>query len=96
MIGIIAHLTIQDGKQDEFESVVKDLIGKVRANEPGCLMYELYKKQGSETDYYFMEKYEGPDGLAAHGASDHFKAAQPALGACLAGRPTITRMDGVI
>lgn len=96
MIGIIAHLTIKDGKQADFEAAIKDLMAQVRANEPGCLMYELYKKQGSETDYYFMEKYQDADALAAHGASEHFKAAQPALGACLAGRPTITRMDAVV
>lgn len=95
MIGIIAHLTIQDGKNDEFETVVKELISKVRANEPGCLMYELYKENDSATEYYFMEKYADADALKAHGQSDYFKAAQPALGACLAGRPTIKRMTGI-
>jgi len=95
MIGVIAHLTIQDGKQADFEALVNDLIEKVRANEPGCIAYELFRQQGSETEYYFMEKYVDSDALAAHGASDHFKAAQAGLGACLAGRPTITRLDAI-
>ena len=95
MIGVVAHLSIKDGKQDEFEAAVKDLIAKVRANEPGCLMYELFKENGSDTEYYFMEKYSDAEALSAHGQSDYFKAAQPALGACLAGRPTITRMTGI-
>lgn len=95
MIGVIAHLTVKDGKQAEFEAVAKDLIEKVRANEPGCLMYELFKEKDSDTEYYFMEKYADKDAIAAHGASDYFQAAQPALGACLAGRPTITRLSAI-
>ncbi|MGB2074493.1 MAG: putative quinol monooxygenase, partial [Henriciella sp.] len=47
MIGIVAELEIRDGKQAEFEGVAKDLMAKVKANEPGCLTYQLYKKKGS-------------------------------------------------
>ena len=96
MIGVIAHLTVQDGKQTDFEAAVADLVAEVRANENGCVQYDLFRKQGSETEYYFMEKYEDAEALGAHGASMHFLAAQPALGACLAGRPTITRLDQVV
>ena len=95
MIGISAHLPIKEGKQADFEAMAKDLMEKVRANEPGCLMYTLYKQQGSETEYYFMEQYTDADALAAHGKTDYFRAAQPVFGECLAGRPTITRMDEV-
>ena len=95
MIGIFVHLEIQDGKQAEFEAVAKDLMAKVKANEPGCLTYQLYKKKGSETDYYFMEQYTDQAALDAHGKTEYFKAAQPGLGACLAGRPTMTLMDSV-
>ena len=41
MIGVVAKLKIQDGKQAEFEQVAKDLMAKVKANEPGCLTYQL-------------------------------------------------------
>ena len=96
MIGVIAELPIKEGKQADFEAMAKDLIAQIKANEPGCLMYELHRKHGSETDYVMVEKYADEAALAAHGKSDHFKAAQPAFGACLAGRPTITRMDHII
>lgn len=93
MIGVVAKLTIQDGKQSEFESVAKDLMAKVKANEPGCLTYQLYKAKGSETVYIFMEQYASGEALAAHGQADHFKAAQAGLGACLAGAPDIQYYD---
>ncbi|MEL6245088.1 MAG: putative quinol monooxygenase [Pseudomonadota bacterium] len=93
MIGVVAKLSIQDGKQAEFETVAKDLMAKVKANEPGCTTYQLYKAKGSDTDYIFMEQYASADALKAHGQTDYFKAAQPGLGACLAGAPSIEMYD---
>ena len=81
MIGVIAKLKIQDGKQAEFEQAGKDLMAKVKANEPGCLTYQLYKEKGSETDYIFMEQYASSDDLKAQ------------LGACLAGAPAVQYFD---
>ena len=93
MIGVTAMLPIQDGKQAEFEKVFKDLMAKVHANEPGCTMYQLYKVKGSETDYVVMETYTSQEALDAHGKTDYFKAAQPGLGAVLAGAPRIEYYD---
>ena len=93
MIGVVATLEIQDGKQAEFEGVAKDLMAKVKANEPGCLTYQLYKAKGSETTYVFLEQYASAEALAEHGKSEHFVAAQPGLGACLAGAPKIEMLD---
>ncbi|MEM7766455.1 MAG: putative quinol monooxygenase [Pseudomonadota bacterium] len=93
MIGVVAKLTIQDGKQAEFEQVAKDLMAKVKANEPGCMTYQLYKEKGSETTYIFMEQYASGDDLKAHGQTEYFKAAGPGMGACLAGAPEIQYYD---
>jgi quinol monooxygenase YgiN len=93
MIGVVAKLSIQDGKQAEFEGVARDLMARVKANEPGCLTYQLYKQKGSDTDYIFMEQYASQDALEAHGKTDYFKAAGPKLGACLAGAPDIQYFD---
>jgi quinol monooxygenase YgiN len=93
MIGVVAKLKIQDGKQAEFEQVAKDLMAKVKANEPGCLTYQLYKTKGSSTDYIFMEQYASSDALKAHGQTDYFKAAGPKLGAVLGGAPEIAYYD---
>lgn len=92
MIGVIAKLTIQSGQEQAFEAAANDLIAQVRANEPGCLQYELFR---DGEIYIFMEKYADEDALKAHGATDYFKAAQPVLGACLAAAPEITRYRGV-
>ena len=95
MIGVVATLEIQDGKQADFEATAKDLMAKVKANEPGCLTYQLYKAKGSDTTYIFMEQYASGDALKAHGQTAYIKAAQPALGACLSGAPKIEMFDSV-
>ena len=89
MIGVVAKLNIQDGKADEFEAACKDLMAKVKANEPGCLTYQLYQSDKEENTYIFMEQYASQDALDAHGKTEYFAAAMPALGACLAGAPDI-------
>lgn len=93
MIGVVAKLTIAEGKHEEFEQVAKDLMAKVKANEPGTLTYQLYKSKSEPSVYIFMEQYASEDALKAHGASEYFKAAGPKLAPCLAGRPDIQYFD---
>jgi quinol monooxygenase YgiN len=93
MIGVVARLKIREGQEQAFEEAAKDLMAKVKANEPGCLTYQLYKAKGSGNEYIFMEQYASSDALKAHGQTDYFKAAGPKLGATLAGAPQIEYFD---
>ncbi len=88
IVGIVATIKVQPGKEAEFEKVFADLRSKVRANETGNLQYDFFKKK-DEATYVVMEQYASEEAMAAHGQSDHFKAAGPALGAVLAGRPDL-------
>ena len=89
MIGVVAKLKIQEDKADDFEAACKDLMAKVKANESGCLTYQLYKSDSDENTYVFMEEYASQADLDAHGKTEYFAAAMPAIGACLAGAPDI-------
>ncbi|MCA8899829.1 MAG: antibiotic biosynthesis monooxygenase [Hyphomonas sp.] len=93
MIGVVAKLTIQAGKEADFEEVAKDLMAKVKANEPGCLTYQLYKSKKDANVYIFMEQYASEDALKSHGQTEYFKAAGPKLGACLGGAPDVQYYD---
>ncbi|MGB0908311.1 MAG: putative quinol monooxygenase [Maricaulaceae bacterium] len=93
MIGVIARLTVKPGMEAEFEKHAKALVEKVNANEPDCALYELFKADGGV--YIFMEKYNTKEALAAHGQTEYFLAAQPPLGACLAGAPDIQYYEAV-
>jgi quinol monooxygenase YgiN len=95
MIGIVATLKIQDGKNAEFEAAFKEAMAAVRANEPGNLFYELVKSRTDPTAYKVLEGYTDEAAIAAHRESAHFKALGPKLGPCLAGRPDVELLDGV-
>ena len=95
MIGVVATLKVQDGKGDEFEAVFKNLMAQVKANEPGCLVYQLTKSRAEAGTYKVLEIYANEDALKAHGQTEYFKAAGPKMGPCLAGRPEIEMLDAV-
>ena len=89
MINIIATLKITPGMEAEFEAAASDLVAKVNANEPDCLLYELCRSTSVPQTYVFMERYTDMAAIDAHGKTEYFKAAQAPLGACLAGPPDI-------
>lgn len=95
MIGVIATLKIKDGTAEAFEAAFRELSAAVRANEPGNHCYQLTRSKSDPLTYKVLEIYADADALKAHGESAHFKAAGPALGASLAGRPEIEYLDGV-
>ena len=95
MIGIVATLKVQDGKNAEFEAIFKELAEKVRANEPGNLMYQLTKSRSDPNTYKVLELYKDQESLTHHGGTDYFRALGAKMGPCMGGRPEIEYLDGV-
>ena len=62
-IGVIATLTVADGKNDEFEAVFADLAAAVRANEPGNVFYTLTRSRSNPQVYKVLEQYIDQDDL---------------------------------
>ncbi len=90
-IAIIAKLKVAKGKESEFESVMLGLAAEVRAKEPGNQLYTLCKD--AEGNYVVMELYDNAEAIAAHGQSEHFKAAGKKFAGVMAGAPEIQRME---
>lgn len=95
MIGVVATLYVQPDKTAEFEKVFLDLAAKVKANEPGCLMYQLTKSKTEAGVYKVLELYASGDALKHHGGTDYFKAAGLAMGPTMAAAPHIEYLDAV-
>ncbi len=96
MIGIVATIKVQEGKGPDFEAVFLELAGKVRANEPGNVFYQLTKSRADADTYKVLELYKDQDALSAHGQTDHFKEQGRKMGAFLAGRPDVEYLDAVV
>lgn len=95
MIGAVAELTVKEGSQADFEKAAVELEAAVNANEPGIMLYRLFKVQGTTNKYIFMEEYKDAAAVEAHRAAEHFKRLGRAMGPFLDGPPVITRMDKV-
>lgn len=93
VIGVVATLKVQAGKEADFEATFKDLRDKVQSNEDGNLQYDLTRSKADAQTYVIMEKYASQEALEAHGQTEYFKAAGPALGTVLAGAPDIQYLD---
>ena len=93
MIGVTAKLNVKPEAAEAFEAVFLDLMDAVKANEPGCLMYQLCKDE--EGNYVVLEMYESEEALAAHGQSEHFKAAGAGFKGKMGGPPEISRMQAI-
>lgn len=96
MIGIVATLKVQEGKGPDFEAIFLELAGKVRANEPGNVFYQLTRSRADADTYKVLELYKDQDALSAHGQTDHFKDLGRKMGAFLAGRPDVEYLDAVV
>ena len=92
-IAVIAKLNVAEGKEAEFEEIMLGLAEEVRAKEPGNQLYTLCRDD--DGNYLVMELYESPEALAAHGQSEHFKAAGAKFAGVMAGRPEIQRLEVV-
>ena len=94
-IGLIATITVQEGKNEEFETAFLALTEQVRANEPGNIFYILTRSRTDSQVYKVMEQYESDEALATHGRADYFHKANEVLGTLVAAAPVIEVLDTV-
>ena len=94
-IGLLATITVQEGKNAEFETAFLGLAEQVRANEPGNIFYILHRSKSDPQVYKVMEQYESAAALEAHGQTDYFLEANKALGSLVAAAPEIEVLDTV-
>ena len=95
MLGIVATIRVQDGKGANFEEVFRRLAAKVRADEPGNLLYQLTRSRAESNTFKVLEIYKDQAAVEAHRASDHFRSIGAEMGPFLAGRPDVEILDGV-
>lgn len=94
MLAIVAKLTVQEGKEEEFKTAGAEMVAAVKANEAGrTLQYTLTQSQKAPTEFYFLEMYADADAMTEHGKTQHMAAFGGKIGGMLAGRPEITRLD---
>ncbi|MGV3590345.1 MAG: putative quinol monooxygenase [Gammaproteobacteria bacterium] len=94
-IGVLAHLKVKPDQCAVFERAFADYQRKVRTLEPGNLFFQLHRARDEAGSYTVMEQYRDEAALAAHRASEHYKAIPATFGAVMAGPPDIRVFDSV-
>ena len=94
-IGVLATLTVAEGKNAEFEALFKQLVEQVNAREEGCNFYQIHKSRADGQVYKVLEQYTDQAAFEAHGKSDYFREIGRSLGPCMAGPPEIELVDGI-
>ena len=94
-LGLLARMTVLDGKNEQFERLFLDLTENVLANEEGALVYALHRSKSHSQEYVVMEQYRSAADLDLHGKTDYFRAASKAMGGLVAAAPIIEVLDQV-
>ncbi len=90
-IVVVAEIGIQPEKRDEALAALEDLCTQTHAKDPGCLLYALQLDPTDESHVFMIEKWESPEALQAHGASEHIQAF--AGTGVLSGPPQVTVLN---
>jgi quinol monooxygenase YgiN len=91
MLGVVATIKVKAGTGTQFEALAKELVAKVRANEPGCKLYALHRAEAPDT-YVFLERYADEAAAEAHRKTEHFRSIGRKMGEFMAGPPEIARL----
>lgn len=94
-IGVVATITIQEGKGPEFEEAFLALAEQVRANEEGNIFYILHRSKADPLVYKVLEQYHSEADLVAHGKTEYFQAANKVLAPLVAAAPQVEVLDTI-
>lgn len=94
MLGIVATIKTKPGQDAAFEELAKALVAAVHANEPGCLLYTLFKAEEPNT-YVFLERYQDEAAMQAHRSTAYLADLGRKMGEHMDGRAQILRLREV-
>ena len=93
MITFTAKLTVKAGHEGEFESAMRDVVPRVRA-EPGNHAYDFHRSTEDARVFMFYEQYTDEDALKAH--RRHLKEMGIDLRAILDGTPQLEFYEKIL
>lgn len=89
---LTVQFKVQADKVGEFEKVLAGAASRVRAEDKGCEMYNLFKSVDDDTNFVLVESWATPDDLKAHGKSPAM-AEMGKIAPMMAGAPVIHRYN---
>lgn len=93
-IRLTVQLDVKEGKAAEFEAAAAPALARVRAEDSGCEMYDLFKSVDDDTRFVMVESWASEEDLKAHMTSAAMGDVGKALGAFIAGAPVMHKYEG--
>ncbi len=91
-IGLVVKVKVKAGKNAEFENGFKEAQAGVRAEEPGCVYYDLYQSSADPQAYFVLERYTGQEAVDQHSKTKHFAKLMQSTGALTEGPPDMQNL----
>lgn len=91
---VIATVKAKPGKELEVMNHLKSLVAPSR-KDPGCINYDLHRKQDNGASFLFHETWESRDHLDRHLAKPDLQATLARVGALVAEPPEISLWERI-
>jgi quinol monooxygenase YgiN len=91
-IGVTVQFIIKEGEGAGFQAAFAAASQRVKAEDAGCEMYDLFENVTDPTRYAMVERWTSSDELKAHSKSPAMKE-MAKIAPFLGGAPIITQYD---
>ena len=92
-IRLTVQLPIKPGEAEAFEKAAGPALARVRAEDQGCEMYDLFKSCDDDTRYVMVESWATEADLEAHKTSAAMGEVGKAIGGFIAGAPVMHQYE---
>jgi quinol monooxygenase YgiN len=84
-IGVVGKLTAKAGKEDELESMFRELSRLAKAHEPGMIQHVIFKSPDNPRVFTVVEVFADQAAFDAHSKTPHYAEVGPRLGPLIDG-----------
>jgi len=92
-IRLTVQLPIKAGEADAFEAAAGPALARVRAEDKGCEMYDLFRSCDDDTRFVMVESWASAEDLEAHKTSPAMGGVGAAIGGFIGGAPVMHQYE---
>jgi quinol monooxygenase YgiN len=93
-IRLTVQLSVKAGKAAEFKAAAKPALARVKREDSGCEMYDLFQNIDDESRFVLVESWASQADLDAHMKSPTMGDVGKAMGAFVGGAPVMHKYEG--
>ena len=92
-IRLTVQLSIKEGQADEFQAAAGPALARVRSDDKGCEMYDLFRSCDDDTRFVMVESWASEADLEAHKTSAAMGGVGKSIGGFMAGPPVMHQYE---